>query len=47
LLNIVVKDKAPAYLPSQNQVIHRHILNLAGGEEAVTIWVLEDTLLTR
>jgi len=37
LLDVVVKDKAPALLPSQNQVIHRHILNLAGGEKAPSV----------
>jgi len=47
LLDVVVENKAPIHLPIQNQVTHRHIMNLAGGVEAVTIWVLEDTLLTR
>ena len=39
LLDVVVKDKAPAHLPSQNQVTHRHILNLAGCVERPEVGV--------
>ena len=44
MLDVVVKDKTPAHLPSQNQVTDRHILNLTGGVERPEVRIAQHAI---